>query len=594
MLGAVNHPHVEHLALAMHERGFEVIVGGDEVPDLPPSTLPLELRAAPSRARGSLVGAAAHVRWIRGLLRELRPDVVHAHWLPGFAFFAAMAGAKPLVAMAWGSDVLRARRAQTLANRVALRRAAVAMADSQALLDRLVALGADRSRCVLVNWGVDLELFRPADRGALRAELGLGDGPVVLSPRSLMPVYNPRVIVDAWAQVAAERDDVQLVLKHMGVVHEVLGELPFPERVHVVGHVDYERMPAYYAAADACVSIASSDSAPRSVFEAMACGAPCVLSDLPWVHEQIGDGREALVVPIGAGAVAGALRRLLSEPALADGIAAARPRAGRARARPRGADGPPGRDLPRLGAAVDVAAGPRSALGQEVALARRGRQLLVIGDAGHLEPAGPQPVDHVGGVDAHVVGLPERLLARLGLRYRGVLVGGGQGPVHRDLHEREPTGDQHPRELARDLHVLGDVLEHVAAQDQIERAVLVRQRPRVDRAVHQRPGLEVGGLVGEPVDRAQPRRQRRLRRQVQHPLPRQPHLVPQVQPQHPLPLARAAARAHQAPLPRDEPSPPSVAAGAFVPAAPQDDPQHSEQRRPQPCSSHDGNGRLAR
>jgi L-malate glycosyltransferase len=317
MLGAVNHPHVEHLALAMHERGFAVVVGGDTVLDLPPTTLPLELRAAPRIARGSPRGAVAHVRWIRRLLRELRPDVVHAHWLPGFAFFAAVAGARPLVAMAWGSDVLRARRSQTLANRVALRRASVAMADSQALLDRLKALGA--GRCELVNWGVDLSLFRPGDRGALKASLGLGDGPVVLSPRSLMPVYNPRTIVDAFAQVAAERDDVQLVLKHMGVVREDLG--PLPERVHVVSNVDYAQMPAYYGAADVCVSIASSDSAPRSVFEAMACGAPCVISDLPWVHEQIADEREALIVPIEPDAVAGAIRRLLDDGGLAAGIA---------------------------------------------------------------------------------------------------------------------------------------------------------------------------------------------------------------------------------------------------------------------------------
>ena len=307
MLGAVNHPHVEHLALAMHERGFEVVGGRRR---RCPTCRRRRSRSSCARLRrgraARRAGAAAHVRWIRGLLRELRPDVVHAHWLPGFAFFAAMAGAQPLVAMAWGSDVLRARRAQTLANRVALRRAA--RRDGR-LAGAARPAGRARRRSRALRAG---QLGRRPrrcsgrrDRGALRAELGLGDGPVVLSPRSLMPVYNPRVIVDAWAQVAAERDDVQLVLKHMGVVREVLGELPFPERVHVVGHVDYERMPAYYAAADACVSIASSDSAPRSVFEAMACGAPCVLSDLPWVHEQIGDGREALVVPIEAGAVAG-------------------------------------------------------------------------------------------------------------------------------------------------------------------------------------------------------------------------------------------------------------------------------------------------
>jgi glycosyltransferase involved in cell wall biosynthesis len=328
MLGTVNHPHVEHLALAMAQRGFDVQVGGNALPELPRSALHdagIPLHMAPRRARGSLLGAAAHVRWLRGLLRELRPDVVHGHWLPGFAFFAAVAGARPLVAMAWGSDVFRARRTQTVANRLALRRAALAMADSEALLEALVELGASRDDCVLVNWGVDLAAFRPADaaeKRALRSELGLGDGPVLLSPRSLMPVYNPDTILAAWARVAGERDDVQLVVKHMSSAGNPLGEVPYADRVHIVGHVDYDRMPDYYRVADACISIASSDSAPRSVFEAMACGAPCVLSDLPWVHEQIGHEREALIVPIEAEAVAGALSRLLADAEFAGGVAA--------------------------------------------------------------------------------------------------------------------------------------------------------------------------------------------------------------------------------------------------------------------------------
>jgi glycosyltransferase involved in cell wall biosynthesis len=54
----------------------------------------------------------------------------------------------------------------------------------------------------------------------------------------------------------------------------------------------------------------------------MACGAPCVISDLPWVHEQIADEREALVVPIDRDGVAGAIRRLADDHELAAGIAA--------------------------------------------------------------------------------------------------------------------------------------------------------------------------------------------------------------------------------------------------------------------------------
>jgi glycosyltransferase involved in cell wall biosynthesis len=315
MLGPVNHPHVEHLALAMRERGLDVTAAGNSEPDLPPSVLPaagVPVRPAPPALRRTPAGAAAHVRWIRGLDRELRPDVVHAHWLCGYAAFAALAGASPLVAMAWGSDVLRADRVRTLANRIALRRSRVAMADSRALLDRLVELGARREATVLVNWGVDLEAFAPANgaRPELRRRLGLAAGPVILSPRSLTPVYNPETILAAFERVAEARPGAQLVLKHMGAAAR---PVPASPRVRVIGHVPYERMAAYYQAADVCVSIPSSDSSPRSVWEAMACGCPVVVSDLPWVRELITPGRDALVVPIDAGALALAIDHVLGD-----------------------------------------------------------------------------------------------------------------------------------------------------------------------------------------------------------------------------------------------------------------------------------------
>jgi glycosyltransferase involved in cell wall biosynthesis len=327
MLGAVNHPHVEHLATAMAERGFDVVVAGDVQSHLPASVLPaagIRVLRAPGAPRRTATGAAAHVRWIRGLCAQLRPAVVHAHWLCGFAAFAALARAEPLVAMAWGSDVFRAGRVKSMANRIALRRARVAMADSRALLDRLVALGADPATTVLVNWGVDLERFAPvpaAERSALRERLGLGAGPVVLSPRSLTEVYNPRTIVAAFERVAGAFPEAQLVVKHMGTDEPPdLGALP--AGVRVIGHVPYDEMADWYAAADACVSIPSSDSSPRSVWEAMACGCPVVLSDLPWARELIEPGRDALLVPIDAAAVAAALGRLLAEPQLASDLAA--------------------------------------------------------------------------------------------------------------------------------------------------------------------------------------------------------------------------------------------------------------------------------
>jgi glycosyltransferase involved in cell wall biosynthesis len=210
----------------------------------------------------------------------------------------------------------------TLADRFALRRADSVMADSQDLLDRCVELGAAPDRTALIQWGVDLELFRPAeDRAAVKERLGLGPGPVILSPRSFMPVYNIPTVIEAFGGIGERFEDAQLVLKHMGAVSIELPELPHRDRTRVIGKVSYAEMADYYRAADVCVSVTSSDSSPRSVWEAMASGCPCVLSDLPWVSELIEPGRDALTVRIDAAELASAVGRVLTERELATALA---------------------------------------------------------------------------------------------------------------------------------------------------------------------------------------------------------------------------------------------------------------------------------
>ena len=71
-----------------------------------------------------------------------------------------------------------------------------------------------------------------------------------------------------------------------------------------------------FRAAEVTVSIPRSDSSPRSVWEAMAAGSATVLSDLPWAHELIEDGRHALLVTPAEEAVAAAIERLLADPDL--------------------------------------------------------------------------------------------------------------------------------------------------------------------------------------------------------------------------------------------------------------------------------------
>ena len=307
MLGPVGAFHVESMARAVYDHGYDVIVGGPAWSGPSDSPLlnhpiPVSLRTWPT------------ARWMRRLLRETRPDVVHAHWMP-IAGLALLYGASPLVVSAWGSDVFRATPLQRIAWRLVGHYADVLMGSSVALLRGLQDLGASPERTVLLNWGVDLGAFSPpwGGRQAARRALGLPPGPMIVSPRSGADVYNPEIVLRAFERVADERSDITLVLLRTVAGGDGLGPLRHPERVRIVGRVPHDAMADYYGAADVCVSIASSDSSPRSVWEAMACGAPCVLSDIPWVHELINDGEHALIVPIDEEAVAQALRRLLDD-----------------------------------------------------------------------------------------------------------------------------------------------------------------------------------------------------------------------------------------------------------------------------------------
>jgi glycosyltransferase involved in cell wall biosynthesis len=316
-IGPFNSPHVEDLAIGMKERGHLVQAGGEVWGGLPASSLPQQGVPVSTMTTPSVL-------WLRRLLRDFGPDVVHAHWMP-FGTLAMLAGARPLVVQAWGSDVYRAGRRQMVEMRVTLRRTAVVMTDSDDLVDRLKKLGPKSLRTMLVNWGVDLEALRmtaPSERAALKRRFGLGPGPLILSPRGLKEIYNPDIVIASFSRVRDAFPDAQLVLKHSGPDELHQATWSDSPGVHVRGHLNREDMNDLLRAAEVTVSVPKTDSSPRSVWEAMAAGSPTVLSDLPWVHELIVDGRDALVVEQEPAVVGGAIMRLLRDQELGERIAA--------------------------------------------------------------------------------------------------------------------------------------------------------------------------------------------------------------------------------------------------------------------------------
>ena len=309
-------------------RGHEVTLIGD-LPLRRAAPVGVDYVDLPGRQRGGKMRYAGWARSVRRIVRELRPDVLHAHYIASTGWLGAAAGYHPFLVTAWGSDLLvNAQRSvvQRQLARWVLRSADYVTCVSENLATVAHQLGADLGQMEVAPWGVDTEVFRAADdRDVLRGKLGIEQALTVMSIRSIKPVYNPLVIADAFGLVAQQEPAARFIVRTHNSNPDLLAA--FRRRIDSAGAArsvsytgdlaDDRAIAEGYAASDIAVSVPSSDGTPSSVLEAMACGAVPVLSDLPSLHEWVSDGQDGLFVPVGdAGALAAAILRLVRDEEL--------------------------------------------------------------------------------------------------------------------------------------------------------------------------------------------------------------------------------------------------------------------------------------
>src|SRR5262249_2460238 len=123
-------------------------------------------------------GRGRHLRLARDIAataRRFGPDVVYAHFLFPAGFLAALQTRAPRVVTAHGQDVENARVNARIraATAYAVRHARGVVAVSEWLRLRLESAVPDaRGKTQVIDCGVDLERFAPADAGDARRRVG--------------------------------------------------------------------------------------------------------------------------------------------------------------------------------------------------------------------------------------------------------------------------------------------------------------------------------------------------------------------------------------------------------------------------------------
>lgn len=234
-----------------------------------------------------------------GIAAELRPDLVQAGPVQGPALVTALADFHPLVTLSWGSDLLRtAQRSPWMrqATRCALAQTDIFLGDCEAVAQAAAGFGFPRQKMVLFPWGVDLDHFSPENGReagrALRRTLGWENDFVVFCNRTWAPLYGVDLLVEAFASAAAQEPRLRLLLVGDGPQADLIRRTldPLGGKVHFAGRVPQAELPAFYQAADLFVSPSHSDGSSISLLEAMACGRPVLVSDIPGNREWVRDG----------------------------------------------------------------------------------------------------------------------------------------------------------------------------------------------------------------------------------------------------------------------------------------------------------------
>jgi glycosyltransferase involved in cell wall biosynthesis len=249
-------------------------------------------------------------------------DVLHCHG----EYRAACSGYQfhkftgvPYVCHALGSDFATVEHYPSLQNKMctALSKVSKMIAQGSFLRHRMLELGIPESKIAIAPAGVDIDAFRACFKPSAR----MIESPYILYAGGLRRSKGFDLLLRAFAVVAEEFPDVKLLLvgnnRRIIDFETQVAELQLDERAMYLGSCSQAVVAELMGNCLFCA--APARRSPFSVvnLEAMAAGVPLLLTAVDGNCEQITDGEEGFLVPVGdVNALAIGMRRLLGDQRL--------------------------------------------------------------------------------------------------------------------------------------------------------------------------------------------------------------------------------------------------------------------------------------
>jgi D-inositol-3-phosphate glycosyltransferase len=183
---------------------------------------------------------------------------------------------------------------------------------------------ADPEKISVIPCGVDLHLFRPSDRVMERRRLNVSEtAQVLIFVGRLAPLKGVDRLIEALARLVPRYSELALMIiggdgsddADTRALTQSISRHGLEKNVRLVGRVEHDHLPHYYAAADFLVLPSQYESFGLVVLESLACGTPVAATPVGAAGMIVHPGRNGFLFdgPAVEDLVQG-LDRLLSVP----------------------------------------------------------------------------------------------------------------------------------------------------------------------------------------------------------------------------------------------------------------------------------------
>lgn len=216
-------------------------------------------------------------------------DVIDAHYYYPDGVAAAMVAKllkKPLTITARGTDInlipqfFLPKKMILWASQVANYNLAVC----DALRQRMVDIGIKEASTRVLRNGVDLNVFKPFDREAIRRDRSV-NSKLLISVGNLIEIKGHHLIIEAMQELAGYELWIVGDGDWKNKLNELTTELNLHDRVFFFPEVEQRLLPEIYNCADALILASEREGWPNVLLEAMACGTPVIASNVGGTSE---------------------------------------------------------------------------------------------------------------------------------------------------------------------------------------------------------------------------------------------------------------------------------------------------------------------